>query len=286
MPMLEQRSQGNAATTAAWEVTAVRYASLRTRCSALYHRWSAYGEADAEVEMAYYFWLLRAAGRTVLVDTGFDPAVGARKGRTVEVEPLVALERLGVAAQTVDSVVVTHLHYDHIGNLAAFGDAELIVPRAELDFWFGPLAARSQFAEHVEADELAALRRAVDAGRVRATSGEAEILPGVRAIEVGGHSPGQQVIVVGGAAERVVLTSDAVHFYEELELDRPFGVFADLGDMYRGYDRVRELARAEGAALVVGHDPAVMERFAPAGDGSGIAVCVNGKCLEEREGHE
>jgi glyoxylase-like metal-dependent hydrolase (beta-lactamase superfamily II) len=284
--MLERRPDPAAPATATWEVTAIRYGSLRARRSELFYRWSSYGDADGEVEMAYWFWLLRRAGRTVLVDTGFDPAVGARKGRTVEVEPVAALARLGVAPEEVDAIVVTHLHYDHVGNLAAYPGAELIVPRTELDFWFGPLAARAQFAQHVEAAELATVRAALDAGRVRTTAGEAEVLPGLRALEVGGHSPGQQLVVVEAERGKVVIASDAVHFYEELELDRPFGVFADLGAMYRGYDRVRELTREEGAALVVGHDPAVMERFAPSRDGSGIAVRVNANSSEERERHE
>ena len=78
------------------------------------------------------------------------------------------------------------------------------------------------------------------------------------------------------ASGRVVLTSDAVHFYEELELDRPFGVIADLEAMYMAFDRVNELAREPGTAVVVGHDPRVMGRFAPAGASAELAVRVDG----------
>ena len=54
----------------------------------LFYRHESYGEPDAEVEMAYYFWLLRARGETILVDTGFDPEVGERRGRTCPCAPL------------------------------------------------------------------------------------------------------------------------------------------------------------------------------------------------------
>jgi glyoxylase-like metal-dependent hydrolase (beta-lactamase superfamily II) len=60
-----------------------------------------------------------------------------------------------------------------------------------------------------------------------------------------------------------VLASDAVHYYEELERDRPFVVVADLEQMYRGFDTVSELAASPGATLVAGHDPDVMHRFPP-----------------------
>jgi glyoxylase-like metal-dependent hydrolase (beta-lactamase superfamily II) len=257
-----------------YEVTAIRCGTLRSAKSKLFHRYGTYGEPDAEIEMAYYLWLLRDGERVVLVDTGFDPAVAARRGRTVLVEPIEALRRLDVRAAAVSAVVVTHFHYDHIGNLAAFPAAELIVPRRELDFWTGPLAGRPQFAAHVEAAEIEEIAAAAEEGRVRTTEGEEEILPGVTAIEVGGHSPGQQLTVIAGEGGTVLLTSDAVHFYEELELDRPFAVLADLAAMYAAYDRVSELARG-GAIVVAGHDPAVMERFPPDGAEAGLAVRVD-----------
>jgi glyoxylase-like metal-dependent hydrolase (beta-lactamase superfamily II) len=271
---VEERAGGSVG-AAVYEVCAVRYGSLRARKSHFYHRYETYGEPDAEVEMAYFFWVLRAGGETILVDTGFDPEVGARRGRTCLCPPLEALRRLGVDASSVSTVVVTHLHYDHVGNLAAFPQAELVVPRAELEFWTGPLARRAQFAAHVEQDEVERVAEARRSGRVRLTEGTEQIVDGITTTVVGGHSPGQLVVVVSGAAGPVVLTSDAVHFYEELELDRPFGVVSELGRMYDAYDVVKKLAAEPGAALVPGHDPEVMARFPSYGDeSSGLAVRV------------
>ena len=58
----------------------------------------------------------------------------------------------------------------------------------------------------------------------------------------------------------MALASDAIHFYDELDNERPFLVFSDIADMYRGYEHLRERA-ATGAVLVAGHDPDVMRRF-------------------------
>jgi glyoxylase-like metal-dependent hydrolase (beta-lactamase superfamily II) len=274
MQAVERREAG-AAQTVRYEVAAVRYGSLHARKSDLFYRYESYGEPDSEVEMAYYFWVLQGGGETILVDSGFDPRAGARRGRTCLCPPLEALERLGIDTGAVSAVVVTHLHYDHIGNLAAFPQAQLVVPRKELEFWTGAHAGRYQFASHVEPEEVAWLDGARRAGRVTLTDGTAEILDGITAIVVGGHSPGQQVTVVSSAAGDVVLASDAVHFYEELELDRPFGVVADLDRMYGAYDLLKELGAAPGAVLVPGHDPEVMTRFPSFGDdSSGLAVRV------------
>jgi glyoxylase-like metal-dependent hydrolase (beta-lactamase superfamily II) len=266
---------GGPVQTARYEVAAVRYGSLLARKSDLFYRYESYGDPDREVEMAYYFWVLSREGETILVDTGFDPAVGARRGRTCLRPPLEALAQLGVDITAVSTVIVTHLHYDHIGNLAAFPEAELVVPRKELEFWTGPYAARYQFASHVEPAEIGLLEEARRSGRVRLTDGTEQILDGIAAIVTGGHSPGQQVTVVSGTDGDVVLTSDAVHFYEELEVDRPFGVVADLERMYGAYDLVKELGTAPGAVIVPGHDPEVMARFPTIGDQSdGLAVRV------------
>jgi glyoxylase-like metal-dependent hydrolase (beta-lactamase superfamily II) len=60
---------------------------------------------------------------------------------------------------------------------------------------------------------------------------------------------------------RVVLASDAIHFYEEMDLDRPFWLFCDLEGMYRGYDLLRRLRSEPGTVVVAGHDSAVMTMF-------------------------
>jgi len=245
---------------ATYEVLAVRYGTLAARKSDLYYRYESYGEPDADAAMAYYFWVLRAAGETILVDTGFDPEAAARRGRTCLVQPLDALAELGIAPGDVSAIVVTHLHYDHTGNLRAFPSAQLIVPSRELEFWTGPHAGRGQFAPHAEPADIDVVTQAAAQGRVRVTEGTEEIFDGVVAISVGGHSAGQQVTVVDAGTGPVVLASDAVHLYEELELDRPFAVMHDLEQMYAAYDLIKELARSRRAVVVPGHDPDVFVR--------------------------
>jgi glyoxylase-like metal-dependent hydrolase (beta-lactamase superfamily II) len=253
------RAAGRPATT--YGVVAVRYAERATTLDEVYYRWSSYGEPDGPLDMAYYFWILEPrTGPPIVVDSGFAPDVGARKGRPCSVEPAAALARLGIDGEEVQQVVVTHLHYDHIGNLAAFPEATLIVPRRELEFWSGPMGTRFQFGSHVERSEIEYVERAAAEGRVRLTEGTEEILDGVTAIAVGGHSPGQQITVVRSEGGDVLLASDAVHFYEELELERPFAVMHDLEGMYAAYDVLKEFAWG-GAEVVPGHDPDVARRY-------------------------
>jgi glyoxylase-like metal-dependent hydrolase (beta-lactamase superfamily II) len=259
---------------AAWDAVAVRYATLNATKGALYYRWADTGEPDGEQVMDYFFYVLRNdEGRTIVVDCGFDPVAGGRRGRRCLTEPVEALRLLGVEPSEVETMLISHLHYDHIGNLAAFTNARFLVPERELAFWTSDVARYAGFWHHVEAGEIARVAQLHADGRVDTYGGETEIAPGLTAVEVGGHSPGQQILLVDTASGRLVLTSDAVHLYEELEKARPFGVLADLEEMYLGFETIKRLGAEPGTTVVPGHDPEVTRRFpAVAGVPEGVAL--------------
>lgn len=255
-------SGGEAAGGAAtYEVLAVRYGTRQTRASEVFLNFHTYGEPDRVLGMDYYFWIARNSARTVVIDTGFSEAGGAARGRTLLTATAESLRAAQVQPGGVGQVIVTHAHYDHIGGLPALPSSEVVMSRAEFDFWTSPMAARQQFAHSAEPAEIAHLRELREAGRLTLVSGTRPVAPGIEFVEVGGHTPGQAVVVVGTAAGRIVLAADAVHYYEELERDRPFCVVADVPAMYAAFDLIREMAADPGTRVVAGHDPLVPGRF-------------------------
>jgi glyoxylase-like metal-dependent hydrolase (beta-lactamase superfamily II) len=254
------------------EVFAIRYASLRTTRSASFLDFGGYGEPDAPMDMDYFLWVIRTATDTVVVDTGFDPAVGRRRGRDVHADPVAALGLLGISPSDVDQVVISHFHYDHVGNAHRFGSARMSCQRSEVEFWLDRDSSDPDDAALVEPDEIKYLRSAVASGQVRCLDGDTELAAGVWACHVGGHTPGQQMVVVDAGDRPVVLASDAIHFYEEMDRDRPYVVADDVAAMRTTYRRLRTMA-AEGAVVVAGHDPRVMTRF-PAVPAAGTDLVV------------
>ena len=258
-----------------YEVLAVRYATRLTRNSLIFLNFHFYEESDESRQMDFFFWILRNSRRTIIVDTGFTPEVGERRGRAITCAPAEALQRLGIDPESVEHVVLTHAHYDHTGNVGLFPSAQVVISARELEFWTGPYAGREQFAHDVEAQDMNLLAELSALGRITRVGESHRIAPNVDLIEVGGHTPGQLVVVVHSSTGSVILASDALHFYDELEHDRPFTVLTDLPGMYRSLDQLRELRDAPGAVLVAGHDPDVMRRFPPldpADPGLGVRV--------------
>ncbi|MBO0730454.1 MAG: N-acyl homoserine lactonase family protein [Acidimicrobiaceae bacterium] len=261
-------------TLTTYEVLALRYATRMTTKSECYLNYHLYGEDDAEQAMDYFVWLVRSPERTIVVDTGFSAAAGVRRSRTMLTEPAKGLRQLGADPGSVPQVVLTHAHYDHAGNLPQFPSSEIIMAAREYNFWKGPYARRFLFSSPTEREDLDCLSVASDEGRVTLVSDTQDVAPGVEAIEVGGHTPGQLIVRVATERGPVVLSSDAMHYYEEVDRDRPFAIVADLAAMYRGFDLLREMERDHGCILVAGHDPLVMDRFPPAPGCEGWAVRI------------
>jgi glyoxylase-like metal-dependent hydrolase (beta-lactamase superfamily II) len=259
----------------AYEVLAVRYGTRQTSAADVFLSYPVYGEPDRPLGMDYFFWVARSPSRTIVVDSGFSPEGGAARRRTTLMDMATALRAAGVNPDDVGQVVVTHAHYDHIGGLPAFRAAEVIMTQAEYEFWTGPLGDRTLFAHHTEAAEIGHLRALRAAGRLTLTGRSHQVAPGVAVTQVGGHTPGQAVVTVDGGPGRIVLASDAVHYYEELERDRPFTTVVNLADMYAAFDQIREMEQDAGTRVIAGHDPVVAERF-PAFHGNDGVFLLSG----------
>ena len=258
----------------AYRVLAFRYGTCWTTRGCCFRGYERDPERETPLQMDFFLWVIRDDQRTIVVDTGFDPQVGERRRRVTLTPPTDALCRAGIEAATVEQLILTHLHYDHVGNLGAFARASIYLHRRELEFWQGAGTRPPSRTELVEPADLAAIESARRRGRVSLIDGDAEIAPGVLALWTGGHAPGQMVVVVQGGCSLVVLASDALHYYEELEQDRQFAICSDAQEMRAAYDLLYRLAE-QGAVIVPGHDPLVFERFGRAEGGlAELAVVV------------
>src|SRR5258706_8730423 len=220
----------------------------------------------------YFVWLVRGGGREIVVDTGFSAAMAAKRQREHLRCPTEGLRLLGTDAGTVKDVVVTHLHYDHVGNFELFPSASVHLQDLEMRYAAGRHMEQPAFRGAYEVEGVVGMVRRVYAGRVRFHDGDAEIAPGVSLHLIGGHTMGMQAVRVATRRGWVVLASDASHFYANMEQERPFPIVYDVAAMVEGYARLRSLAESP-AHIIPGHDPLVLERYPAASKGlEGIVV--------------
>ncbi|SDG80633.1 N-acyl homoserine lactonase family protein [Pseudonocardia oroxyli] len=238
-----------------YTVHAIRYA---TREGLRGQHFLGYDDTWAEPHpTAYYVWLAVSDTRAVVLDAGLEPD-RAPAAIAFDCTPHEGVASLGVDPADVDTLVLSHLHYDHTGAAARFPAARRVVQRAERDYWTGPVAKRITREHWLRSESDLATVLAPD--RLDLVDGEAEIAPGLSVHLVGGHTAGMQLTRVWTARGWVVLASDAIHFTENLEQDRPGPILHSMPGIYAAYDRIRELA--DSAELIVpGHDPQVMDRF-------------------------
>ncbi len=214
---------------------------------------------DQHMRLDYYVWVIRSAQQDVVVDVGFTAETNKTRRRDHWENPSSALARLSVDVAAVPYVILSHLHYDHCGDVEPFTRATFVLQKDELDFWSGPYASRREFRRNIEHADIARVRSLHDEGRVLIVDGTHEVVDGVWVQQVGGHTPGMQAVFVRTEKGIVVLASDSSHFFENVEQDKPFAVHTDVIDMYRAFDTMREAATS--GLVIAGHDPLIGERF-------------------------
>ena len=155
-----------------YEVYAIRYATLARKASENFIGGDPHEEGSP---LDYFVWLIRSPSRTFVVDTGFETEVAKRRGRTMLLSPDLGLKRLGVDAAEVRDVIITHLHYDHVGNFAMFPQARFHLQDKEMQFATGRHMTQHIFSHAYEVEEVVSMVREVYKGRVVFHDGDTQL---------------------------------------------------------------------------------------------------------------
>jgi glyoxylase-like metal-dependent hydrolase (beta-lactamase superfamily II) len=247
---------------APYTIYAVQYAHRKTTSTEVF-----YGDYhNTPIAMDYFVWAITNGTNTVVVDLGFTEEVGTRRGRQFLRCPSKGLAEIGVDCASVEHVILSHFHYDHVGNYALFPNATFYVQDDEMQFYTGRHVRHPAFRHSIEVDDIVALVRYNYEGRLTFIDGDKEILPGISVHKVGGHTAGIQIVTVQTKDGRAVVASDASHYYHNIEKNVPFMVLHDLPRMYQAFERIRALAD-KPELIIPGHDPLVQERLQRVADG-------------------
>lgn len=218
------------------------------------------------------FSLLQSSGgERVLVDTGF--ASGASMtgpGFKDFVRSDEILARHGIAAKDIDTLVLTHLHFDHAGNLDAFPNARIFVQLYEYESWkkvlgrygAGGVTKDRWVFSSLDENNFHALDRAIADGRVTFLDGDHQLRDGVSCrLARDTHSFGIQWLEVATSGGTFALAGDVCYSYFCAERMWPPGYLqGNPWNMMDEIERIRKVAGDDLARLLPGHDIAIFDR--------------------------
>jgi glyoxylase-like metal-dependent hydrolase (beta-lactamase superfamily II) len=242
-----------------YEVYAIRYATLPNfQVSGLV----AGADRSRKMDIAMMVWLVEGNGRHILVDSGFYRDQFMKQWKPVDyVRPSEAIARVGLKPDDITDLIITHAHWDHADGVDLFPKARTWIQKEELEYYAGSAWQSRGTHGGIDPEDILALVKLNTEGRVGMVNGDAqEILPGVTCYTGGKHTYASQFVTVNTAAGTVVLASDNMYLYENLDKHAPIAQTLDAESNLRAQDRMRQLA-ADPRWIVPGHDPAVFARF-------------------------
>jgi glyoxylase-like metal-dependent hydrolase (beta-lactamase superfamily II) len=173
-------------------------------------------------EMSFNAFLINTGSKLVLIDTGAGHSLGPTLG-----ELAGRLKAAGYQPEQVDEIYITHMHPDHIGGLTvdgkrAFPNAVVRADKREADYWLSKANREKAPADQKERFDGAAAMLApyLQADRFKPFQGDTDLVPGVRAVSLIGHTPGHTSYVVESKGQKMIVWGDTVHV-AEMQIPNP-----------------------------------------------------------------
>jgi glyoxylase-like metal-dependent hydrolase (beta-lactamase superfamily II) len=211
-------------------------------------------DLTAPTEGSINAFLVNTGTKLILIDSGAGTLYGACCGHLID-----NLRASGYRPEQIDEVLLTHLHADHVGGIApggiaAFPNAVIRSSKRDADYWLNDeneKAARDFLRPMFEGDK-ASLKPYIAAGRYMPFEGEQEIVPGIRAVPLPGHTPGHTSYAVESRGQKLLVWGDVVHVAAIQFPDPSVTVKYDSDEDKAEMDRKRIFSDAAKAGYWIG----------------------------------
>ncbi len=243
-----------------YEIYAVRYATLANfPVSSLV----AGADRSRRLDIAMMIWVLKGNdGRIAVVDSGFHRDQYFKQFTVRDfIKPSEAIAPLHLKPEDVTDLLITHMHWDHAGGIDLFPAARVWIQKDEYDHYTGDAWQSRTTHGGIDADDVLELVKRNTQGKVSFVRGDDDTsLSGITFGIGGKHTWASQFVAVQTRAHTVVLASDNMYLYENLDTHTAISQTLDAASNLRTQDRMKSIA-SEPQLLVPGHDPAVFARF-------------------------
>jgi glyoxylase-like metal-dependent hydrolase (beta-lactamase superfamily II) len=228
------------------------------------------------LDIAFIVWVIRGGGKTILFDAGFHRPELVKRDRLTEpsrpdevfMKPDAAVQGLGIRPEDVTDLIISHVHYDHMGGIDLFPNATIWIQKEEYRYYTADAWQPGGRSGGVIPDDVLELVRRNMRKLVRLIGGDdQELLPGIRAYTGPRHTYASQFIRVAGAGQPSwVLASDNCYLYRNLDTRSP-GLTFDPADRPANIAAQARMVSLAGSAdrVLPGHDMLIFKKFPTTG---------------------
>src|SRR5437870_11678468 len=213
-------------------------------------------DKSRKIDLQMMIWLVKGpGGRNILVDTGcYHENVVKGKGIKNLIKASEAIAKLGLAATDITDVIITHMHWDHADGMDLFPNAKIWIQKDEYSYYTGAAWQAGGKSGGVEPDDVLTLVKLNTAHKVSLVDGDdREIIDGIKVYTGGRHTFASQYVSVRTAAGTVVIASDNMYLYENLEKHAPIAQTFDADSNLKAQDRMKQIA-SRPELIVPGHE--------------------------------
>ncbi|WP_408611655.1 N-acyl homoserine lactonase family protein [Leptospira ainlahdjerensis] len=210
-------------------------------------------EGDGSREIVFLFYLIRIPGKNILVDSGFVNDSYRKKFGFVSFEsPEDLLKRCGIDPKDISDIVLTHFHFDHAGAISLFQSARIHIQNHDFDI----LEKQSYFPK-----QSAYLSGLKNQNRLHSFNGPYSVVPGMRLLFTGGHTPGSQALEwIASSENQFLITGDECYLIQECKNGIGLPKVAAFSiKRNRDFLEYVQILNRKGTKILTLHDPAILE---------------------------
>lgn len=226
-------------------------------------------DKDRKLDLQMMIWLIKGpGGKNILVDTGcyHDNLLkdAAFKSYT---KPSETLAKLGLKPEDISDIIISHMHWDHADGMDLFPNAKIWIQKDEYNYYTGAAWQPGGKTGGIDPNDVLTLVKLNTEHKVNLVDGDArEIIDGITVYTGGRHTFASQYVGVRTGSSTVVIASDNMYLYENLQKHVPIAATFDADSNLKAQDRMKQIA-SRPDLIIPGHDPEVFTKFPKPGNG-------------------